>query len=317
MLTADNNRRPRHSVAPPLTQRGTCTGPCTQFRPPLPASCSAGPPSANATTPPSLLLGGAAERKCDHPSQPPARRGRRAQMRPPLLASCSARPPSAISTTPPDLPYRRGGVLWWGYLTLAAIHSFSRVSFLIPESWRGFLFVTGNVFVTREEVGASEGWGACRPTYYTKQAMPASCHACHKAGGWYLPLIDNADHVCVLPRPPQGGRLASTALFFLRQRRCLPFALRGLNDLKDFKDLSGPSRPSRPFLLFPKQTPPLLRSTPSNLEGDVHGAVHTISTTPPDLPCRRGGGLRGAVAEGTTKLSHPCGTKHRKDGTLH
>ena len=32
------NRRPRHSVAPPLTQRGTCTGPCTQFRPPLPTS---------------------------------------------------------------------------------------------------------------------------------------------------------------------------------------------------------------------------------------------------------------------------------------
>ena len=33
-----NHRRPRHSVAPPLTQRGTCTGPCTQFRPPLPTS---------------------------------------------------------------------------------------------------------------------------------------------------------------------------------------------------------------------------------------------------------------------------------------
>ena len=43
------------------------------------------------------------------------------------------------------------------------------------------------------------------------------------------------------------------------------------------------------------QTPPLLRSTPSNLEGDVHGAVHTISTTPPDLPYRRGGVLGGAI----------------------
>ncbi len=203
---------------------------------------------------------------------------------------------------------------------LAAIHSFSRVSFLIPESWRGFLFVMGNVFVTQEEIGASEGWEACRPSNYTKGPVAPSCHACHKAGGWHLLLIDNADHVCVLPRPPQGGRLASTALFFLRQRRCLPSALRGLNDLKGFKDLSGPSRPSCHSLLFLpfwQQTPPLLRSTPSNLEGDVHGAVHTISTTPPDLPCRRGGGLRGAVAEGTTKLSHPCGTKHRKDGTLH
>ena len=35
--------------------------------------------------------------------------------------------------------------------------------------------------------------------------------------------------------------------------------------------------------------------TPSNLEGDVHGAVHTISTTPPDLPYRRGGVLGGAT----------------------
>ena len=88
----------------------------------------------------------------------------------------------------------------------------------------------------------------------------------------------------VLPRLPQGRRLASTALFFLRQRRCLPSALRDLNDLKGFKVLSGlrgPSWPSR------QHTPPPLRGTPSNLEGDVH----TISTTPPDLPYRRGGVL--------------------------
>ena len=32
---------------------------------------------------------------------------------------------------------------------------------------------TGNVFVTREEIGASEGWGAHRPTNCTKQATPA------------------------------------------------------------------------------------------------------------------------------------------------
>ncbi len=42
---------------------------------------------------------------------------------------------------------------------------------------------------------------------------------------------------------------------------------------------------------IPKQTPPPLRGTPSNSEGDVHGVVHTISTTPPDLPYRRGGVL--------------------------
>ena len=35
--------------------------------------------------------------------------------------------------------------------------------------------------------------------------------------------------------------------FLLRQRHCLPSALRGLNVLKGFKDLSGPSRHSRPF----------------------------------------------------------------------
>ena len=45
-----------------------------------------------------------------------------------------------------------------------------------------------------------------------------------------------------------------------------------------------------------KQTLPLLRSTPSNLEGDVHGAVHTISTTPPDL-------LLGEAAE--RNFDHP------------
>ena len=56
-----------------------------------------------------------------------------------------------------------------------------------------------------------------------------------------------------------GKRLASTDYFFLRQRCCLPSALRGLNALKGFKDLRGPSR---------QQTPPLLRSTPSNSEGD-------------------------------------------------
>ena len=45
-----------------------------------------------------------------------------------------------------------------------------------------------------------------------------------------------------------------------------------------------------------KQTPPLLRSTPSNSEGDVHGAVHTISTTPPSL-------LLGGAAE--RNFDHP------------
>ena len=36
--------------------------------------------------------------------------------------------------------------------------------------------------------------------------------------------------------------------------------------------------------------------TPSNSEGDVHGAVHTISTTPPDL-------LLGEAAE--RNFDHP------------
>ncbi len=39
--------------------------------PPPAPPCSAGPPSAISTTPPSLLLGEAAERNYDHPSQPP------------------------------------------------------------------------------------------------------------------------------------------------------------------------------------------------------------------------------------------------------
>ena len=61
--------------------------------------------------------------------------------------------------------------------------------------------------------------------------------------------------------------------------------LRGLRGFKGLKGFRGPSRNRRPRP----------SGTPSNLEGDVHGAVHTISTTPPDLPFRRGGGLRGAV----------------------
>ena len=52
---------------------------------------------AQGLTSPALraLLGEDAERNFDHPSQTPARRGRRAQ----------------FTTTPPDLPFRRGGVL--------------------------------------------------------------------------------------------------------------------------------------------------------------------------------------------------------------
>ena len=44
-----------------------------QNRRPRPSGtpCSAGPPSTISTTPPSPLLGGAAERNFDHPSQPP------------------------------------------------------------------------------------------------------------------------------------------------------------------------------------------------------------------------------------------------------
>ena len=71
-------------------------------------------------------------------------------------------------------------------------------------------------------------------------------------------------------------------------------ALRTLRALKTLRSLASFSFP--PFLPFPKQTPPLLRSTPSNLEGDVHGAVHTISTTPPDL-------LLGEAAE--RNFDHP------------
>ena len=100
--------------------------------------------------------------------------------------------------------------------------------------------------------------------------------------------IENYGQRLRLATTAVGWRLASAAL--LRQRRCLPSALRGLNALnalKGFKDLSWP---------YPKQTPPLLRSSPSNSEGDVHGAVHTISTTPPDL-------LLGEAAE--RNFDHP------------
>ena len=72
---------------------------------------------------------------------PPARRGRRAQFRPPL----------------PTSP-----IVGEGY---------SR------EQW---LDGTGNVFVTREEIGASEGWEACRPTHCTKGPMAPSCHDCRR-----------------------------------------------------------------------------------------------------------------------------------------
>ena len=85
---------------------------------------------------------------------------------------------------------------------------------------------------------------------------------------WSVPTLPlhKTGCACVLPRLPQGRRLASTALFFLRQRRCLPSALRNLNALKGIKDLRGlrgPSWPSR------QHTPPPLRGTPSNLEGDL------------------------------------------------
>ncbi len=144
---------------------------------------------------------------------------------------------------------------------------------------------------------------------FTKQATPASCHYCRRqAVGIYRSC-------------------------FLRQSRCLPPALRGLNALKGFKDLRGlrgPSCPNRPFcplhkplrpwgtspnlgeewlddtgnkkvirnknapqapqfsifnfqFSIPKQTPPLLRSTPCSAR-----PPSAISTTPPDLPCRRG-----------------------------
>ena len=74
-------------------------------------------------------------------------------------------------------------------------------------------------------------------------------------------------------------------------------ALRTLRALKTLRSLASFSFPPfLPFLPFPKQTPPLLRSTPSNLEGDVHGAVHTISTTPPSL-------LLGGAAE--RNFDHP------------
>ena len=54
---------------------------------------------------------------------------------------------------------------------------------------------------------------------------------------------------------------------------------------------SGSILDKTPFCQF-KYRRPRPSGTPSNLEGDVHGAVHTISTTPPDLPCRRGGVLK-------------------------
>ena len=112
-----------------------------------------------------------------------------------------------------------------------------------------------------------------------------------------------------LPTTQKGlwPRLATTTIrqavgiyrsFLLRQRHRLPSALRGLNALKGFKDLGGPSRPSCHsllFLLFWQQTPPPFGHPPSNSEGDVHRDVHTISTTPPDLPYRRGGVLGGAT----------------------
>ena len=61
-----------------------------------------------------------------------------------------------------------------------------------------------------------------------------SCHDCHKAGGWHLPLFS------VAPK-------ALSAV-----------CLNGLKDFKGFKVLSGPTRNRRPRP----------SGTPSNLEGD-------------------------------------------------
>ena len=117
--------------------------------PPISPSSHSSPSSPNSPfTDPSvalrqLLLGEAAERNFDHPSQPPLSEGR-----------CT----------------------WWGFRRLESVSTFQLHK------------------------------RACGP---------------------------------VLPRPPQGGRLASTALLFLRQRCCISSTLRGLNALKDFKDLRG------------------------------------------------------------------------------
>ncbi len=115
--------------------------------------------------------------------------------------------------------------------------------------------------------GASKSWDAYRPPIYTKGPVARlATTATRQAVGIYRS-------------------------FLLRQRRCLPSALRGLNALKGFKDLRGLRGPSRPFCSFQNRRP-RPSGTPSNLEGDVHGAVHTISTTPPNLPFRRGGVLK-------------------------
>ena len=94
----------------------------------------------------------------------------------------------------------------------------------------------------------------------TKQTVPASCHDCRR-------------QAVGINRSSAPKALSAVCL-------------KGLNALKGFKDLSGPTQNRRPRP----------SGTPSNLEGDVHGAVHAISTTPPDLPYRRGGVLRGGPA---------------------
>ena len=96
---------------------------------------------------------------------------------------------------------------------------------------------------------APQGWGACRPCHYTKGPMAPSCHDCHKAGGWHLPL------------------------FSLCAKALSAVCLKGLKDFKGFKVLSGPVGLVVPVVLAAiaalSQTPPPNGTSPNLGEEDL------------------------------------------------
>ena len=97
------------------------------------------------------------------------------------------------------------------------------------------------------------------------------------------------------PQAPQLTHLWWLLVALARHRRCL-FCVDVRSALfRAFGCQQAPSALAYSQLSQFNNRRPRPSGTPSNLEGDVHGAVHTISTTPPSLPYRRGGVLGGAT----------------------
>ena len=112
----------------------------------------------------------------------------------------------------------------------------------------------------------------------TKQTVPASCHDCRR-------------QAVGINRSSAPKALSAVCL-------------KGLNALKGFKDLSGPTQNRRPRP----------SGTPSNLEGDVHGAAGRAGK------CRKGkkGKLRriGVFFGNSHKFHYVCAMVNKRSAPL-